>query len=102
MCSHEAVALNYAKNEGFAKRSPTFERQLSTRTWGRVDNGKVERRFAATEVSTGREGREINKEYCSLYAWLILCHAAVQNMQPNRPHQIPIHSIYVLTSTPAY
>jgi hypothetical protein len=95
MCSHEAVALNYAKNEGFAKRSPTFERQLSTRTWGRVDNGKVERRFAATEVSTGREGREIN-------AWLILCHAAVQNIQPNRPHQIPIHSIYVLTSTPAY
>jgi hypothetical protein len=38
-----------------------------------VDNEKVERRFAATEVSTGREGREINKEYCSLYAWLILC-----------------------------
>jgi hypothetical protein len=66
-----------------------------------VNNKKVERWFAATEVSTGREGREIHKEYCSLYAWLILCHAAVKNIHPNRTHQHPIHSIYVLTPTGA-
>jgi hypothetical protein len=33
-----------------------------------VDSMTVERRSAATGVSTGKRRREIKKEYCSLYA----------------------------------
>jgi hypothetical protein len=39
-----------------------------------VDEETVAHWSAATKVSTGERRREINKEYCSLYAWLILCH----------------------------
>jgi hypothetical protein len=71
----------------------------STRAWDRVDNKPVERRSAATEVSTGREEERLTKRTVLFNAWLILCHEAVQINQPNRRHQIPIHSIYVLTPT---
>jgi hypothetical protein len=49
----------------------------STQTLGRVDNKMVELRSAATKVSAGERRRDINKEYCSLYTWMILCHEAV-------------------------
>jgi hypothetical protein len=78
-----------------------FSRTFSTQTWERVDSGTEERRSAATRGSTGKRRREINKEYCSLYAWLILCHEAVQNIYPVREHRNPIHYLYVLTSTVA-
>jgi hypothetical protein len=42
-----------------------------------VDNDAVELWSAATKVSAGERRRDINKEYCSLYTWLILCHEAV-------------------------
>jgi hypothetical protein len=75
--------------------------QVSTQTQERVDNGTGERGCAATEVSTGREEERLVGSTVLFNAWLILCHEAVQINQPNRPHQIPIHSIYVLTPTPA-
>jgi hypothetical protein len=53
-----------------------------------VDNKTVELRSAATKVTTGERRKEINKEYCSLYAWLILCHVAVQKIYRNREHHI--------------
>jgi hypothetical protein len=55
----------------------------------------------ATEVSAGREEERLVGSTVLLNAWLILCHEAVQINQPNRPHRIKIHSIYVLSPTPA-
>jgi hypothetical protein len=60
-----------------------------------------ERGCAAAEVSTGREEERLVGSTVPPNAWLILCHEAVQINKPNRPHQIPIHSIYVLSPTPA-
>jgi hypothetical protein len=37
---------------------PSAARGISTRTWGRVDNKKVERRFAATGVLQGGKKRD--------------------------------------------
>jgi hypothetical protein len=70
-------------------------------TQGRVDKGTGEHGCAAAEVSTGRKEDRLVGSTVLLNAWLILCHEVVQINQPNRPHRIPIHSIYVLTPTPA-
>jgi hypothetical protein len=66
----------------------------------RPRSGWIPRRWsvgsAATGVPNKERRREINKEYCFLYAWLILCHVAVQNIYPIREHRNPINSLYVL------
>jgi hypothetical protein len=72
-----------------------------SQTQERVDNGTGERGYAATEVSTGREEERLVGSTVLFIAWLILRHETVQINQPNRPHRIPIHSIYVLTPIPA-
>jgi hypothetical protein len=66
-------------------------------TWERVDNETVERRSAATGVSTGREEEGLAKITVLFNAWLILCHEAVRNIHPIREHRNPIHSLYILT-----
>jgi hypothetical protein len=70
-------------------------------TQERVENETVELRSAATKVSTGEKRRKINKEYCSLYAWLILYHVAVRKIYRNREHHIPIPYLFVPPSTVA-
>jgi hypothetical protein len=47
------------------------------------------------KVSQGERRREIPGEYFSIPAREISHYEPVQINQPNRPHQIPIHSIYV-------
>jgi hypothetical protein len=74
---------------------------VSTQTQERVDNETGERGSTATEVSKGGEEERLIGSTVLFNARLILCHEAVQINQPNRPHQIPIHYIYVLTPTPA-
>jgi hypothetical protein len=52
-------------------------------------------------VSQEDRKREMDKEYFSISGVGILLYMFVQIYQPNRPHRIPIHSIYVLPPTPA-
>jgi hypothetical protein len=66
-----------------------------------VDNKTVELWSAATKVSAGERRRFIIKEYCSLYMWLMLFHAAVPNIYRNREHHIPIPYLFVPPSTVA-
>jgi hypothetical protein len=70
---------------------------VSTRTWGWVDNEKVERRLAATEVSTGREEERLTKSTVLFNEWLILCHTAVQNIQPKYKTASNPDSFYLRT-----
>jgi hypothetical protein len=80
---------------------PSAARGISAHVYDRVENETVEHRASATRASVGRRRREINREYCCPYLQLVLLYALVQIDQPNRPHRIKIHSIYVLSLTPA-
>jgi hypothetical protein len=56
------------------------EAAISTHDYDWVDNEMVERRSAATKVSTGERRRDINKEYCCPYTQLMLFHVTVQKI----------------------
>jgi hypothetical protein len=66
-----------------------------------VDNKTVELWSAATKVSAGERRRFIIKEYCSLYMWLMLFHAAVQEIYTIGEHCIPIPYLFVPPPTVA-
>jgi hypothetical protein len=61
----------------------------------------VELGSADTKVSAGERRRFIIKEYCSLYTWLMLFHAAVRKIYTNREHCIPIPYLFVPPPTVA-
>jgi hypothetical protein len=74
---------------------------VSTHDYDQVDNAMVERRPAATKVSTGERRRYINKEYCCPYTQLMRFHAAVQKIYRNREHYIPITYLFMPPPTVA-
>jgi hypothetical protein len=74
-------------------------RRLPAESVCRPRNGWITRRWSfgplLPRFLRGERRREINKEYCCLYAWLILCHVAVWNIYTIRKHCIPIPSLFV-------
>jgi hypothetical protein len=64
-----------------------------------VDNKTVELGSAATKVSAGERRRLIIKEYCFIYTWLMLFHAAVRKIYTIREHRIPIPYLFMPPST---
>jgi hypothetical protein len=80
-----------------AERRPRNQ-YTDPRTGRQRDKGNA---GACYQGSTGREEERLIGSTVLRNAWLILCHAAVQINQPNRPRRSKIHSIFVLSPTPA-
>jgi hypothetical protein len=90
-CSHSA-GLGTGRDETRERRSIATKLQLCS---------SARRLAKVSPVSSEERILETPGEYFGVPGGEILHCALVQINQPNRPHQIPIHSIYVLPPTPA-